>query len=57
MKLIDKDAVITEIEDIESTAISEFNSTHSRYSEAGLDICHRLKHFLNTLEVKEVKEL
>lgn len=51
---IDKAAVMAEIDDIESIAISEFNSNHSRYSEAGLDICHRLKKFINNLNVKEV---
>ena len=54
--LIEKDAVVAEIEDIESSAISEYKSQKSRYSEGVLDVIHRLKSFLNTLEVKEVKK-
>jgi hypothetical protein len=54
MKLIDKDALVAEIENIESSALCEYNSNKSRYDEGSLDVVHRIKYFLNTLEVKEV---
>ena len=53
MKLIDKDALLAEIEDIESSAICEFNSNKSRYTEGCIDVIHRIKSFINTLEVTE----
>ena len=52
--LIDKDVLVAEIDDIESSAICEYKSQHSRYNEGCLDIIHHIKSFLNTLEVKEV---
>lgn len=54
MKMIDKDALITEIEDIESSAICEFNSNQSRYTEGCIDVIHHIKSIINTLEVTEV---
>lgn len=54
MKLIDKDDLVAEIENIESSALCEYKSNKSRYAEGSLDVTHRVKHFLDTLEVKEV---
>ena len=51
---IDKASVIAEIEDIESSAICEFKSSKSRYTEGCLDVIHRIKSFINTIEVKEI---
>lgn len=51
MELINKDALLAEIENIESSALCEYKSNKSRYAEGGLDVIHRVKHFINTLEV------
>jgi len=54
MKLINKDALVAEIENIEADAICQYKSDKSRYAEGGLDVIHRIKHLLDTLEVKDV---
>ena len=53
MKLIDKDALVAEIENIEADAICQYKTDKSRYAEGSLDVIHRIKHLLDTLEVKE----
>lgn len=50
---IPKSAVVTEIENIESSALCEYKSNKSMYAEGSLDVVHRVKHFLDTIEVKE----
>jgi len=55
MKLIDKTALVAEIENIESSALCEYKSNKSRYSEGSLDVVHRIKSFIDTLEVEEVE--
>ena len=49
-----KASLEAEIENIESSALCEYKSNKSRYAEGSLDVVHRVKHFLDTLEVKEV---
>jgi len=51
---ISKSALVAEIENIESSALCEYKSNKSRYAEGSLDVVHTVKHFFDTLEVKEV---
>jgi fructose/tagatose bisphosphate aldolase len=51
---ISKSAVVAEIENIEADVICQYKSNKSRYAEGCLDVIHRIKHLLDTLEVKEV---
>ena len=53
---ISKAAVVADIDNIGADAICQYKSDKSRYAEGVLDITHRIKHLLDTLEVKEVDE-
>ena len=51
---IDKAAVVAEIDSIAEDAICQYISDKSRYAEGVLDVIHRIKHLLNTLEETDI---
>ena len=56
MKLIDKDALVAEIERLKNTSLDYgYNTMQKVLADSGKDLClGQLQHFLDTLEVKEV---
>jgi len=54
MKLIDKDAVVTEIERLQSCTMDEQMNFYSEAAEGEYHVLSNLESFIDTLEVKEV---
>ena len=51
---IPKAPIVAEIDSIAADAICQYNSDKSRYAEGVIDVIHRIKHFLKTLEVTDI---
>ena len=56
MKLIDKDALVAEIDALQEATMDKNRNFLSSYDEGKFDALTALEYFLNTLEVKEVRE-
>ena len=57
MKLIDKDALVAEIDRLQETTMDENRNFLSSYHEGVFDGLSMLENFLDTLEVKDVDEI